>query len=273
VFALSGVGLVVLFRATGVVNLAYGAVGAFGALITWQLINEAGWNEWLAFAACVLFGGVVTLVYGYFFGPLLAQRDPLVKATATLGLLLILLGLASWIWGDDARSIVLPTTSEGFNIGEVRVNYTQILALVLALVVTAGTAVFLQATKLGTAMRSLANDREITAMLGVPVRRVEAAAWLGSGLLSGLTGLLLSNLVGLDMVGLTFLVIAALAAALIGQLQSLWVTLLAGLAIGIVQACATPFESIGGYRSMTPFLFAIVALLWFARKQPALVRV
>ena len=50
VFALSGVGLVVLFRATGVVNLAYGAVGAFGALITWQLINEAGWNEWLAFA-------------------------------------------------------------------------------------------------------------------------------------------------------------------------------------------------------------------------------
>jgi branched-chain amino acid transport system permease protein len=76
VFALSGVGLVVLFRATGVVNLAYGAVGAFGALITWQLINEAGWNEWLAFAACVLFGGLVTLVYGYFFGPLLAQRDP-----------------------------------------------------------------------------------------------------------------------------------------------------------------------------------------------------
>jgi len=273
VFALSGVGLVVLFRATGVVNLAYGAVGAFGALITWQLINEAGWNEWLAFAACVLFGGVITLVYGYFFGPLLAQRDPLVKATATLGVLLILLGLASWIWGDDARSIVLPTTSEGFNIGEVRVNYTQILALALALVVTGGTAVFLQATKLGTAMRSLANDREITAMLGVPVRRVEAAAWLGSGLLSGLTGLLLSNLVGLDMVGLTFLVIAALAAALIGQLQSLWVTLLAGLAIGIVQACATPFESIGGYRSMTPFLFAIVALLWFARKQPALVRV
>ena len=49
--------------------------------------------------------------------------------------------------------------------------------------------------------------------------------------------------------------------------------LAAGIAIGIVQACATPFESIGGYRSMTPFLFAIVALLWFARKQPALVRV
>jgi branched-chain amino acid transport system permease protein len=273
VFALSGVGLVVLFRATGVVNLAYGAVGAFGALITWELINNVEMNEWLAFLACVLFGGVVTLLYGYLFGPLLAQRDPLVKATATLGLLLVLLGVSSWIWGDDARSIVLPTTSEGFTIGEVNVNYTQVLALVLCLVVTFGTAIFLQATKLGTAMRSLANDREITAMLGVPVRRVEAAAWLGCGLLSGLTGLLLSNLVGLDMVGLTFLVIAALAAALIGQLRSLPVTLVAGLAIGIVQACATPYASIGGYRAMTPFVFAIAALLWFARKQPALVRV
>ena len=273
VFALSGVGLVVLFRATGVVNLAYGAIGGFGALITWELINNVGWNQWLAFLACVLFGGVVTLVYGYFFGPLLAQRDPLVKATATLGLLLILLGLSSWIWGDDARSIVLPTTSEGFKLGEVNVNYTQVTALVLCLVVTAGTAVFLQATKLGTAMRALADDREITAMLGVPVRRVEAAAWLGCGMLAGLTGLLLSNLVGLDMVGLTFLVIAALASALIGQLKSLWVTLAAGLAIGVVQACATPYASIGGYRAMTPFVFAIAALLWFARKQPALVRV
>jgi branched-chain amino acid transport system permease protein len=112
-------------------------------------------------------------------------------------------------------------------------------------------------------MRSLANHREITATLGVPVRRVEAAAWFGSGLLSGATGLLLSTLVGLDAVGLTFLVIASLSAALIARLESLVVTMVAGLAIGIVQALLTPFDSVGPYRTMTPFLFAIVALLWF----------
>ena len=70
-------------------------------------------------------------------------------------------------------------------------------------------------------MRALANDREITATLGVPVRRVEAAAWLGSGLLAGAAGLLLSNLVGLDAATLTFLVISSLAAALIARLRSL----------------------------------------------------
>ena len=75
-------------------------------------------------------------------------------------------------------------------------------------------------------MRALADDREITATLGVPVRRVEAAAWLGSGLLAGAAGLLLSDLVGLDAVNLTFLVISSLAAALIARLRSLVVTLL-----------------------------------------------
>ncbi|MBV9799246.1 MAG: branched-chain amino acid ABC transporter permease, partial [Solirubrobacterales bacterium] len=64
VYALSGVGMVVLYRATGVLNLAFGAVGAMGALIAWQLINHSGLNDWLAFAVAVLFGGVVTLAYG-----------------------------------------------------------------------------------------------------------------------------------------------------------------------------------------------------------------
>ena len=106
-------------------------------------------------------------------------------------------------------------------------------------------------------------------MLGVPVRRVEAAAWLGSGLVCGASGLLLSNLVGLDIAGLTFLVIPALAAALIGQLRSLWVTLAAGIVIGVVYSCLNAFSSLADYRTMTPFVLAIVALLWFARQAAA----
>jgi branched-chain amino acid transport system permease protein len=116
-------------------------------------------------------------------------------------------------------------------------------------------------------MRSLANVREITAMLGVPVRRVEAAAWFGSGLVCGASGLLLSNLVGLDIAGLTFLVIPALAAALIGQLRSLWVTLAAGIVIGVVYSFLNAFASLADYRTMTPFVLAIVALLWFAGRR------
>src|SRR5919204_2666935 len=195
VYALSGVGMVVLYQTTGVLNLAFGAVGAMGALIAWQLTNEAGWPDWAAYLVCVAFGAVVTLAYGVLFGPPLSGRDPLVKATATLGLALVLLGVMDLIWSDKARSMILSTSNHGFEVSDVLVNYTQVIALGFGIAVTLATALFLRFTNLGTAMRALANDREITATLGVPVRRVEAAAWLGSGLLSGASGLLLSNLV------------------------------------------------------------------------------
>jgi branched-chain amino acid transport system permease protein len=266
VFALSGVGMVVLYQTTGVLNLAFGAVGAMGALIAWQLVNESGWAEWPAYLVCVLFGTVVTLVYGVIFGPPLAGRDPLVKATATLGLALILLGAMSWIWSDKARSLDLPTTNQtAVEFGDIFANWTQVLALILGLGVTVFTAAFLRYTKLGTAMRALATDREITATLGVPVRRVEAAAWLVSGALSGVAGLLLSNLVGLDATTLTFLVISSLAAALIARLRSIGVTLAAGLVVGLVNALATPIQSVSEYRDMAPFVLATIALLWLSR--------
>jgi branched-chain amino acid transport system permease protein len=267
VYALSGVGMVVLYRTTGVLNLAFGAVGAMGAFIAWSLINSFDWPEWLAYLACVAFGGAVTLTYGVLFGPPLAGRDPLVKAAATLGLALILLGAMSWIWSDKARSMILPTTNHGFEVGDVLINWTQIIALMLGVLVTVTTAAFLRRTNLGTAMRALANDRDITAALGVPVRRVEAATWLVSGVLSGVAGLLLSNLVGLDAATLTFLVISSLAATLIARLRSLMVTLISGIVIGLVNAMVTPFLSISQYRDMAPFVLAIVALLFLSRHE------
>jgi branched-chain amino acid transport system permease protein len=265
VYALSGVGTVVLYRATGVLNLAFGAVGAMGAFIAWSLIDKGTVPDGIAFAICILFGGLVTLVYGLLFGPPLAGRDPLVKATASLGLALILLGAMSWIWSDKARSLNLPTTSKNFEVSGVLVNWTQVIAFALGVVVTIGTGAFLRYTNLGTAMRAMASDREITATLGVPVRRVEAVAWLFTGLLSGASGLLLANLIGLDAATLTFLFISSLAAALIARLRSIVVTLLAAIVVGLVNALITPIFSISQYRDIAPFVLATVALLWLSR--------
>jgi branched-chain amino acid transport system permease protein len=271
VYALSGVGLVVLYRATGVLNLAFGAIGAAGALIAYYIVNHTGWPDWLAFTICVLFGGVVNLAYGMVFGPAFARRDPLVKMMGTLGLALILLGLMAWrapIGGAFARFLPLPSSTHHYSIWGTTVNLTQIIAIGLAFAITAGATVFLRVTKLGTAMRALANDREITATLGVPVRRVEAAAWFGSGLACGAAGLLLPDLLtSLDYSALTFLVISALAAALIGRLESLWWTLFGGLAVGLVQAVLTPYVSVSRYRSAAPFVLAIIALLYLSRRR------
>jgi branched-chain amino acid transport system permease protein len=269
VYALSGVGLIVLYRATGVLNLAFGALGAMGALITWSLI-KAGVPGWLSWLACVVFTAAVTLGYGIVFGPALARRDPLVKAVATIGLTLILYGLADLLWttsGGQARSITFPTDNSGFMVGQVQVTWTQVIALAAGVVLTAGTGAFLRYTKLGTAMRAMANDREITATLGVPVRRVEAAAWLGCGVLAGVAGLLLADLVALDATTLTFLVISSLAAVLIARLRSITVTFIAAIVIGLLHDLLTPVNSLTNYRDMTPFVLAAVALLVLSRHQ------
>jgi branched-chain amino acid transport system permease protein len=271
VYALSGVGLVVLYRATGVLNLAFGAIGAAGALIAYYIVNHTGWPDWLAYTICVLFGGVVNLAYGMVFGPAFARRDALVKMMGTLGLALILLGLMAWrapVGGAFARFLPLPSSTHHYSIWGTTVSLTQIIALGLAVAITAGATVFLRVTKLGTAMRALANDREITATLGVPVRQVEAAAWFGSGLACGAAGLLLPDLLtSLDYSALTFLVISSLAAALIGRLRSLWWTLFGGLAVGVFQAVLTPYVSVTRYRSAAPFVLAIVALLYLSRRR------
>ena len=280
VYGVSGVGIVVLYRTTGVLNFAYGAIGALGVFIAFDLINKTSWcPDWLAYLACVLVGGAIMLAYGLVFGPVFAARDPLVKSAATLGLMLILLAVMSWTWpANEVRAVPLPSDNwhnYGYQIGDVRISWTKIIALLFALGVTAGTTVFLRYTKLGTAYRAVANDREITATLGVPVRRVETSAWLVSGFVCGASGLLLSGLINsLEAATLTFLVISSLAAALIGRLQSLWVTLFAALVIGVVESCLQAFslwptesQPLAQYRAITPFVLAIVALLVLGRRR------
>jgi branched-chain amino acid transport system permease protein len=270
VYALSGVGLVVLYRATGVLYLAFGAVGAMGALIAWSLINKAGAPSWAGWLVCVAAAAAITLGYGLIFGPALAKRDPLVKAVATIGLTLILYGAMDLLWttsGGEARSLTLPSDTGGFSVGQIQVNWTQVIALAVGVVITVGTGLFLRFTKLGTAMRAMANDREITATLGVPVRRVEAAAWLGCGVLAGLAGLLLADLVALDATTLTFLVISSLAAVLIARLRSITLTFAAAIVVGLLHDLLTPITSLTNYRDMTPFVIAAAALLVMPRRQ------
>lgn len=270
VYALSGVGLVVLYRATGVLFLAFGAVGAFGALVAWQLNVAWGVNQYLAYLACLAVCAVLTLAYGLVFGPALAARGSLVKGTATLGLLLILLGVMDLLWtgGDgEARSMQLPTDGSGFTVGHVIADYTDVLGLGVGVAVTIVTGAFLRYTKLGTAMRAVANNREITATLGVPVRRVEAAAWLGCGVLAGIAGILLADLVALDATTLSFLVIPSLAATLIARLRSIGIAFLGAIVIGLVDALLTPIAAVSSYRDMTPFVLAGVALLVLTRRR------
>jgi branched-chain amino acid transport system permease protein len=264
VYAMSGVGLVVLYRTTGVLNLFYGAVGALCSLTAWELINEHAWNDWVAYLVTILLAGLLTFLYGWVLGPPLADRDPLVKASASIGFALILLGFMQWFWTTEVRSMALPTTRWQYVRGWLNINWTQGVGMIFPIVVALLTTLMLNGTKVGTAMRALADNRENTALLGVPVRRVESVAWFGSGIVFGVSGLLLASLAGMEIAALTFTFpVAALAAALIARVESLWITVVAAFVIGLVQSSLGAMNSLAQYRNTTPFVVAIVVLIWF----------
>jgi branched-subunit amino acid ABC-type transport system permease component len=260
VYALSGVGLTVLYRTTGVVNFAYGAIGALGALVGWQLLQD-GTPEAVTWLAAISVSTAVSLAYGVLVAPRLALRDPVTNAAATLGLTLVLLGFTRVAWEDDARSYPLPTDDWTFTVFDVRVVGTQVMALVLALALTAAVGVFLARSRTGLSLRAMAQDRELSGMLGIQVTRTGAVAWAGCGALAGISGLLVANLVRLDAATLTVLVVPGIAAAIIGRLESLPLVCAGGVAIGVLEAIGTPYDSIASYRSIGPLLVAALALL------------
>jgi branched-subunit amino acid ABC-type transport system permease component len=269
-YALSAVGLVILYRASGVVNLAQGAIGALAAIIAWQ-IAALDWPAWIGWISGVAAATGISLAYGRLIAPRLAHSDPIVRAVATLGVALVILGFMDLFWGEYGRVLRLPTDAMGVRLLGVRVTYTRLIALFLSLAITAGTVFFLGRTRLGLAMRALANRREISALLGVPVLRVDSWAWVMSGVIAGVSGILLANLSRMQPLFLTFMVIPAIAAAIAGRVQSLAVAVIGGLSIGVIEAIGTPFPAISPYRTLTPFVFAILALIWLQRRGQPLI--
>ena len=197
--------------------------------------------------------------YGVVVSPRLGHRDPVVSAVGTLALALVLLGLISWHWPTDLRTLRLPTDGTSVGVLGVRVTGTRLLAAGFATAIVGGLGLVLARTRVGLLLRATAADRTAASVLGISTRRSDLAAWAIGGALAGASGLLLANLVRLDPGVLTLLVIPAVAAASVGLLRSQSAAFGGGILIGLVEAVATPF-GVGPYRAAAPFVVAIVVI-------------
>jgi branched-chain amino acid transport system permease protein len=266
IYALSGVGLVVLYRASGVVNFAYGALGGLAAMVCWQVI-DLEYAEWMGWVAGIASATLLSWGYGRFIAPSLTHQDRIVRAMATLGFALMIMGMAQWYWGDTPRRLVLPGDSGGFEYdGRRLISHTRVAALMLAAGATLGMLWLLAKTPLGLRMRALQSNRVLSALAGVRIKRVDSWAWLLAGLFAGVSGLFMGNMVRLNPTVLTFLVIPAMAAAMVGRMNSLGWTVAGGLLIGVIEAMATLQPGLQRYGSSTAFVVAILAVLWQQRK-------
>ncbi|MCA0205716.1 MAG: branched-chain amino acid ABC transporter permease [Proteobacteria bacterium] len=265
-YALAGIGIVVLYRATGVLNFAGGAAGAAGAMTAWQLTAWGFWEP-LGWLACLLVATAITLFYGRLIAPRLAWRETVVKAVATLGFALIILGAISFLWADDPRSISLPTDAIGVRLLGMRITATRLLLFAASIGIVLGIWLFLARTTIGLQMRALANDRDLAALMGIPILRVETIAWGIAGLLAGFTGLMFADLIRLEPSVITFMVIPGIAAAICGRLENLAVVLIGGLSMGVIENMLTMSPVLRGVRPIAPFVIAALVLLYYQRGQ------
>jgi len=206
IYALAGLGIVVLYRATGELNFAFGALAAASAMVTWQ-VHEWGLHIWLACLTGIAAATVISALYGALISARVADRSDVVKAVATLGLALILLGLAYTIWGDTPRRMRLPLRGLNTELFGVRITGARVVAIMFCLVASVGITALLTKTRLGLQMRALADTRDLSALIGIDVERVTLLSWVGSGILAGIAGILLGTLVRLDPGVLTFMVV------------------------------------------------------------------
>jgi branched-chain amino acid transport system permease protein len=261
VYALASVGLVILYRASGTLNFAFGAFGGVSAFLAWQLTQE---GVPLAISSIVGIAASTGIAYAYgrIFAPQLAHRDRVVRAIATLGLALFLFGGMAWYWGVGvARRLMLPTDLDFVVLFGVRLTVTRLIALGVSLAMVVGIGLLLTRTRIGLGMRALASDRHISAAIGVRVVQIDSIAWLVNGLFAGIAGILLANINRLDPGTLTFLVIPAIAAAIMARLSSLWGAFVGGIVCGMIEALliATSPE-IANLRSAGPYVAALIFL-------------
>ena len=259
-YALGGVGLVVLYRTTGVLNFASGAVGAAGVMLAWQL-GQWGWYEPVTWFAGLALATGLSLFYGRFIAPHLAARDTVVKAVATLGFALIVLGTTSFVWDDDVRSFTLPSDQMAIRLLGLRVTVTRLIVFLTTVALVIGIWAYLEHTRMGLQMRALANDRHISSLIGVRILKVETIAWGMAGFIAGFTGLMFGDLVRLEPSIITFVVIPSIAAAICGRLDSLGMVLIGGLFIGVLESLLTLSPLLKSVRTVAPFVVAIAMLI------------
>jgi branched-chain amino acid transport system permease protein len=239
VAALSGIGLVVTYRATGVFNLAHGALATFLAYVHWELVVRQGVPEGVAAPLCVFVLAPALGVLGYrtVFRPL-QQRDasPAEALVTTLGLFVLVVGLTTVVWGNDAKRAPTVFPTARWDVGDLAIRSDTVVQLGVVAVVALVLAVLTGPTRLGADVRAVVDRRELALLSGVHVDRVNELGWAVGTALSAVTGLLLAPSLSLTPYGLTLVVLETFAIPVLARLSSLGVATAAGLALGVGQA-------------------------------------
>jgi ABC-type branched-subunit amino acid transport system ATPase component/branched-subunit amino acid ABC-type transport system permease component len=288
-YTLLALGIVLIYRGSGIVNFAHGGIAMFGSFFCFlTLVEQHGWAIELAIPVSVLVAALLGIAIQN--GILRFMRDtaPLVRLVATLGVLIVLQGLAGQkLWDIEFHQIdqFLPshnyTLHEWFGfhgeLGRVVVQLDRLILLGIAVALTVVLWAFTRYTRVGLAISASAENERAVAGLGWSPNLLATITWGIGGAMAGLAGILLAPNAGLSLSVFTIVVtVAALAVALVGGFTSFPLTLLGGVGLGIAESLVLTYSSditdflhdtfgidngASGLQRALPFLIIVVVLV------------
>jgi branched-chain amino acid transport system permease protein len=226
--------LVLIYRATGVINFAQGEMATFSTYIAWTLVTNHGWSYWPAIAVTLLlsFAGGVGL-HQSVIRPV--ERGPQIRVViVTIGLLLLINGAVSWIWSGEQRYLRSPFPSRVLDIGGVAISLQDIGTIAVSLGTVVILWAFFQLTKVGLALRAAAVNPDEARLVGVRVPLLLGLGWGLAAILGAVAGVLTApSLSSLDPNMMQPILIYAFAAAVLGGIDSPLGAVVGGLLLGV----------------------------------------
>jgi ABC-type branched-subunit amino acid transport system ATPase component/branched-subunit amino acid ABC-type transport system permease component len=267
IFGLAAVGVVLTYKTSGIFNFAHGALASAAAFIFYFLYTQHGLPWPIAAAVSIVVCGPILGLGLEFIARRLAPASLPMRVLGTVGILLAIEGLLELVYppGPDREvSQFLPIS--GFSIVGTPIGYYRVIIFAIGLAAVVGLTAFLRWTRAGLSMRAVVDNTELLDVSGTSPSRIRRYAWLIGSTTAAVSGVLIAPLLPLNATSLTLLVVTAFGAAAMGAFNSLPLTYLGGLAIGIAQSLLNEYVQnstglLGGLSSSLPFLLLFVLLL------------
>jgi len=262
-YALVALGFVLIYKATSVVNFAQGELVMFGGYVAAALLTL--YHLPLGIALPVLLGTMVALGFALERGVLrlMIGQQVISVVMVTIGLAQVFQGSAAMIWGVQTKNIALPIPLEPYVIWEIFLSPINIVAALVSGVFLVGFAWFFRRSRMGIAMRAVANDQQASMAVGINIRLVFALSWAIAGLTAAVGGLLWGSMLGVDT-QLALVGLKVFPAVILGGLDSVPGAVVGGLIIGAVESVAAGYVDLyvgGGTKDFLPYVLMILVLM------------
>ena len=260
IYAVVALAIVLIWRATRIVNFAQGALAMFTTYLAFSVLS-AGGGYWLAFGVALLAGLVIAAVVERLLIRPVESGSPLNPVIITLALLVLTEALAGMIWGGRFRSFPPAFSIRNLDLGPVSALSPADLFIIAAVGVVAGLLfVLFRFTDLGLRMRAAAFEGEVARMLGVRVGRMLTLGWALAGVAGSLAGLLVAPSVFLHPSNMDGVFVTAFTAAVIGGLDSPVGAIVGGLGLGVALSYVSAYLG-GNVVTLAALVILIVVLM------------